>query len=116
MKILLLLFLVFLSSFSCESVQLEEEIRSVEFSSMGMSGIAENIRITKDSIVLTYEKRRTQEPPQVFKSKLDNGDWITLIQTIEMLDLQDISNLDAPTNKRAYDHPYLQSGIQQSLL
>ena len=103
MKIVLLFLFVFLSSFSCENLQLEEEIEAIRFSSMGMSGHAESILITRDSILLSYEKRRTQEPSQVFSRKINRGEWNSLIQTISPLNIKEISSLESPTNKRAYD-------------
>lgn len=103
MKITLLFLSIFLTSFSCESVQLDEEIKEVAFRSMGMSGHAETITVNRDSVVLSYEKRRTQEKPLTFGRKLDNGEWTSLIAIIKAINFSEISSLESPTNKRAYD-------------
>ena len=99
----LLFHFVFLTSFSCEQMQLEDEIELIGYSSLGMSGAAENIQITRDSIVLTYEMRRSGEPPQVFSRKINRGEWNALIQSLASLDWNEIASLESPTNKRAYD-------------
>lgn len=105
-KISLLFYLVFLTSFSCEQMQLEDEIELIGFSSLGMSGQAENIQITRDSIIITHEKRRTAEPPQIFSRKISRGEWNAVVQSLGSLDMNEVGSLESPTNKRAYDGAY----------
>ena len=61
MKIILYILSIFLMSFSCENVSLQDEIKIIEFNSGGMSGYHEQIKISKDSIEIIIEQRRTEE-------------------------------------------------------
>lgn len=103
MKIIMFFLSVILMAFSCENVQLEDEITMIEFSSGGMSGYNERIQITSEKISITIEQRRSQEDAITYEEAITKDDWSQLINNIENINFSEIENLESPTMKRAYD-------------
>lgn len=103
MKTVLIFLSMILMAFSCENVQLENEITMIEFSSGGMSGYNERIQITSEKVLVTIEQMRSHEDAVTYQQAITREEWSQLINNIENIDFSEIENLESPTMKRAYD-------------
>lgn len=101
MKYLALLFSVLFLATSCSSVpktnnDIESAVIVYEANTKGYYGKA----IIQNKTV-TYSKNRNSA--EMKTKKISDSDWGKLAEEFKVINLDKISNLEAPTNQRAYD-------------
>jgi hypothetical protein len=77
-------------------------IKSIEFSKVSR-GYEERVTITPDSIHTWMDNHRGQKNPSSTKSVMDSKQWAGILDTIQGLNLKELSSLPSPTMKRATD-------------
>ncbi len=92
-------------TFAASTVQIptQQPIEMIQFSSGGMSGHFEEIKITSDSITIIHGQRRTGVLEKVSRQPLPPAQWNMLMDHVRKIDLHAIETLESPTMARAYD-------------
>jgi hypothetical protein len=88
--------LLICSAAQCQSV----DIRNVEFTTL-TRGYQKQIFISQDSVIEIIDGR--QEDNKVTKKSLSGSEWNALMKAIQPLDLNEVSALESPTSRRAFD-------------
>ena len=102
MKILLsinVLLLVFGNVSNCQPAKTINQIEVTKTS----RGYQENVRLTRDSLIVYIENNVAGKAPMKHTRKLDPKEWTSLIQALDGVVLKDIPALPSPTMKRASD-------------
>jgi len=104
MRYLIILFAA-LSLSACK----ELDIKKVEYHSTTMMGKT-IIAVTQDSVTVDFNGRGE---PSHFARETKSSEWVDLLKSLAEVDLDKISELEAPSNKRASDAaPYGRFVIQ----
>lgn len=100
MKIISIIFLTIFLGRSCDKEQ-KHDIKSavIEYSAL-TRGFYQKIVIQNQTIKV-YNDRKSEE--QSTTSKISDADWKYLITEFQDIDLDELENLKAPTEKRYYD-------------
>ena len=94
MRYLTILFLV-ITFISCE----ELEVTKFEYSTSTMIG-RNLLSVTKDSVVVDFNGRSKSTH---FSRATKDSEWIALVSSLEGVDFDKVSTLEAPSQKRATD-------------
>jgi hypothetical protein len=77
-----------------------DELKGIEFTSVAR-GYQESLKITKDSI--THKIERHGDSPINKSYPIKEADWNCIVSEVNKINRREISELQSPTMKRAYD-------------
>ncbi|MEO8253262.1 MAG: hypothetical protein ABI554_02660 [Flavobacterium sp.] len=98
MKILSLLFLTIFLGKGCDG-DIKQNIKTAQLVYTAQTrGFSQEIIIEKKRVSITENRKA-----EAVKTKIKNADWKELIALFEEVNLEEIKNLKAPTEKRFYD-------------
>ena len=97
MKFLSLLFLTLILGKSCQSQNLDMETAKIEYTA-NSRGLYNNTVVENKMVAVT--KTRDGKP---VSNSLTDAQWSTLIKEFQKVNLEEISTLKAPTEKRFHD-------------
>ena len=100
MKVLSLLFLTIFLGKGCDSEQKQHiETAVIEYSA-NTRGFYQKIVIQKQTIMVSRDRKGADNPQA---EKISDADWKVLIAAFSEINLEELPNLKAPTEKRFYD-------------
>ena len=80
---------------SCEDI----DVKKVEYHTTTMMGRTITT-VRPDSVIVTFNGRGE---PTYYARETEEGEWSTIVESIKEIDLDEIAELEAPSNKRATD-------------
>lgn len=98
MKAIVLIMLAIFAK-DCENQTRDMETTVIEYSA-NTRGFYQKITIANKIAQVTHDREGLQAPEQI---KISDGDWKELVQAFSEVDLDELSNLKAPSERRAYD-------------
>jgi hypothetical protein len=100
MKILSLLFLTLFLGKGCEAQKNEDlETTVVEYVA-NTRGFYKKVVVKNKAITVSKDRRGDDNPTPV---KIADADWQKIIEAFQKIDLEELPNLKAPSEKRFYD-------------
>lgn len=99
MKILSTFILILVLAKGCTSSELQKEGENISFEYEAMTRGSYKKIIAKQDTIYTIKNRDGVAE----EKKLSKSDWNSLLTLLSKVDKENIQNLKAPTNKRAYD-------------
>jgi uncharacterized protein YcfL len=100
MKLLSLLFLTLFLSKGCDSSDNQDINTAVIEYTANTRGFYQKITIEKQMVTVSNDRSGKEK---VMPVKISNADWKTLIKLFDDINLEEIKDLKAPTEKRFYD-------------
>jgi hypothetical protein len=94
--------LILLTACQVAQSQQHQSITTIEYSTLSRGGYNELVTITHDSIRITIQELRGDEPVS-YTEALQKGEWNQLIGALKLVNLNELGALPSPTMKRAYD-------------
>ncbi|HYC86952.1 MAG TPA: hypothetical protein VEB86_17085 [Chryseosolibacter sp.] len=91
---------ILLLMFVCLAARCQPPVTKVEFTTL-TRGYQKQIFITADSVIAITDGR--QDDNQVSKRRTDPAEWQLLMDALRGVDPQEISGLQSPTSRRAFD-------------
>lgn len=82
--------------------QKNSEIRQVEFSKVSR-GYEEHVRIKSDSVHVFVHDIRGDKAAVKFARKIEESEWVRIVEAIKPVKVKEIEALPSPTMKRASD-------------
>jgi hypothetical protein len=82
--------------------QNKDEIKEIEFSKISR-GYEEHVRVKSDSVHVFIHDMRGEKTPVNFSRKIEEAEWVSLIESLKVIRLTDIEELPSPSMKRASD-------------
>ena len=100
MKILSLLFLTIFLGKGCEAQKKQDlETTTIEYVA-NTRGFYKKIVVQNKTITVSKDRRGIDKP---VSTKISDADWEKIVAEFQKIDLEGISNLKAPSEKRFYD-------------
>jgi hypothetical protein len=100
MKILSLVFLTLFLGKGCDSVK-SQEAKTVLIEYVANSrGFHQKIIVQDQTVSISKDRSGTVKPVAI---KISDADWKIIVTEFQKIDLEEIPNLKAPTEKRFYD-------------
>lgn len=103
MQLIFIVISSFLMAFSCNNGQGEDKIQYIIFNTLARSGEYEEIKISADSIQITFEQRRSGGDKEQYGKAIEKEAWMSLVSKIRDLDVEQVKTMESPTMARAYD-------------
>lgn len=100
MKILSLLFLTIFLGKGCDTEQKQDMASAVIEYSANTRGFYQKIVIQQQTISVSRERKGADKPKV---EKISDADWKALVTAFQNINLDELANLKAPTEKRFYD-------------
>lgn len=100
MKLLSLLLLTIFLNKGCDSSNKQDINAAVIEYTANTRGFYQKVTIEKQMVTVSKERSGKEK---VKPTKISEADWKNLIQLFDDIDLEDIKDLKAPTEKRFYD-------------
>lgn len=100
MKITLFFLLSILIGKGCESDKAQDIESAVIEYTANTRGFYERITVCNHEATVSADRDALDSPKPV---KISDADWKALVTALQQVDLEQISNLKAPTDKRFYD-------------
>jgi hypothetical protein len=82
--------------------QKNKEIKQIEFSKVSR-GYEEHVRIKSDSVHVFIHDTRGDKAAVKFARKIDESEWVKIIDAIKPVKIKEIETLASPTMNRASD-------------
>lgn len=99
MKILSLLFLTIFLGKGCDSEQKQDIATAVVEYEANTRGFYQKVTIQKQTITVLRDRKGANP----ITEKISDADWKSLIAEFQEINLEELPNLKAPTEKRFYD-------------
>src|SRR4051812_16041668 len=99
MKILSLLFLTIFLGKGCDSEQKQDIATAVVEYEANTRGFYQKVTIQKQMITVLRDRKGAHPKTE----KISDADWKSLIAAFQEINLEELPNLKAPTEKRFYD-------------
>jgi hypothetical protein len=82
--------------------QSQSDIKQIEFSKISR-GYEEHVRIKADSVHVLIHDIRGDKAPVNFSRKLEQSEWVNLMEVMKSIKVKEIETLPTPSMKRATD-------------